>query len=98
MPFRVRSEEWGVGRGDRSFSSLPTPHSSLSLGWYVNRLRVTRQGRRFGDAAVAERPQHLQYLAPGRERPAVVALVLVHRLHEQDFIFRVVALTSGRVH
>src|SRR3954471_3839093 len=54
-------------------------------------------GAGLGDLAIAEGAQHLQHLAPGRERPAVVALVLVHRLHEGDFLVVVVALAGGRV-
>src|SRR5262245_42949092 len=55
------------------------------------------QTRRRGDLAVAESCEHLQDLAPGRERAAVVALILVHRLHERDFLVRVIALAGGWV-
>src|SRR4051812_2518520 len=54
-------------------------------------------GAGLGDLAIAEGAQHLQHLAPGRERPAVVALVLVHRLHEDDFLVVVVPFAGGRV-
>ena len=55
------------------------------------------QRSRFGDAAVAERAENLQHLAPRRERAAVLALVPVHRLHELGFVVVVVALAGRRV-
>src|SRR5947209_9483769 len=73
------------------------PWTKSSFRRHFHRRGVARQGRRLRDLAVAQRPQHLQHLAPGRERPAVVALVLVHRLHEDDLVVGVVALAGGRV-
>src|SRR5262249_38381863 len=49
------------------------------------------------DLAITQGTQHFQNLAPGRERPAVVALVLIHRLHEGDLLVGVVAFTGGGV-
>src|SRR5579863_4162037 len=48
-------------------------------------------GRR-RDLAVAEILQDLEDFAPRGELPAAAALVEVHRLHELDLLFRVVAL------
>src|SRR5439155_20217376 len=49
------------------------------------------------DLAVAQSSQHFQHLAPGGERPAVVALVLIHCFHELDFVIGVIALAGGRI-
>ena len=44
-----------------------------------------------------QRIQHFQRFAPGREGSAIVALVLVHRLHEFDFVVVVIALAGRRI-
>src|SRR5262249_27353002 len=62
-----------------------------------HRVAQARHDRRLRHAAIAQRPKHFQHLAPGRERPAIVALVLVHRLHEIDLFAAVVALAGRRV-
>src|SRR5687767_8926190 len=54
-------------------------------------------GAGLGDFAVTHGPKHFEHFAPGRERAAIVALVLVHRLHEVDFVVVVVALAGGRI-
>src|SRR5204862_4902527 len=62
----------------------------------LNRQAWQRRGR--FRLAVAQRAEHLEYLAPGREWPAVGSLVLVHRLHEDDFFVGIVLLAGGWVH
>src|ERR1043165_8693656 len=47
------------------------------------------------DLAIAEGVHDFQDLTPGRERTTVFALVLVHCLHEFDFVVIVVALAGG---
>src|SRR5262249_6624327 len=59
--------------------------------------RQAGHGGTLGDLAVAQGAEHFEHLAPGGERPPVVALVLVHRLHEDDFLVAVVALAGGGV-
>src|SRR5215471_6009999 len=61
------------------------------------RRRQARHLRRLGNAAISEGPQHFEYLAPGWEGPAVLAFVLVHRLHELNLIGAVIALAGGRI-
>src|SRR5579883_3429150 len=41
--------------------------------------------------------QHFQDFTPGRERTAIGAFVLVHRLHENDFFVAVILLASGGI-
>src|SRR5689334_18361123 len=60
--------------------------------------RQARQRGRLLGFAVAERAEHFEDFAPGREGPAIGAFVLVHRLHEDDFFVAVVFLAGGRVH
>src|SRR5262245_8045772 len=55
------------------------------------------QGRWLGNLAIAQGAAHLEHFAPGRERPAVGSLVLVHRLHEFNFVVGVVAFAGGRI-
>src|SRR5262249_4412613 len=52
---------------------------------------------RLGDLAVAEGAKDFEHLAPGRERPAIVALVLIHGLHELNFVIAVIAFAGGGV-
>src|SRR5262249_29585102 len=70
---------------------------SALLGGFRRRWRQARQGGRLGHLAVTQGPQHFQHLAPCRERPAIVALVLVHRPHEDDFLVVIVPLARGRI-
>ena len=56
-----------------------------------------RHLRLLGNLAISQRAHHLQHFAPGRERPAVFALVLVHRLHELDLVVGVIALAGRRI-
>src|SRR5690242_4542385 len=56
-----------------------------------------RHGRGVGDLPVAQRVKDFEDLAPGGERPAVEAFVLVHGPHEIDLVVGVVALAGGGV-
>src|SRR5262249_11122042 len=46
---------------------------------------------------VTERAEHFEHLAPGGEGTAIGPLVLIHRLHEDDFFFGVVLLAGGGI-
>ena len=56
---------------------------------------VGRCGR--SDLAITEISQDFQYLAPGRELPTAAAFVIVHRLHEFNFVRLIISLTGGGV-
>src|SRR5262245_4974772 len=71
--------------------------SSVLRAQFGDRGRQPRHGGRLGDLAVAQGAQDFEDFAPGGERPAVVALVLVHRLHEEDLFVAVIAFTGGGV-
>src|SRR5713101_1102388 len=59
--------------------------------------RKAWQISRFGDLSIAQSCEDFQHFAPCGERSAVIALVLVPRLHEGNFVIRVVALAGGGV-
>lgn len=69
----------------------------LALGRYRSRDRWCQSWHlaRLGNFSVTQCIKHLEHFAPGREGPAIVAFVLVHRLHEDDFLVTVIAL-AGR--
>src|SRR5262249_11328752 len=101
-PFYLILRRWP--RAVCADDSAPQPHGSrpemlrsLRLDGGAILERQAGQLGRLGDLAVAERMEHFQHLAPRRERSAIVPLVLVHRLHEDDFVVSVVALAGGRI-
>src|SRR5437660_7338825 len=86
---------------------MPSDHSlthhspltlSLSFRRSRERLRVPRKCGRLCHPPITQSPKHFQNFAPCRERPAIVALILIHGLHEGDFLFVVIALAGGRIH
>src|SRR5258705_10844154 len=71
--------------------------SVLGQRWPRHGWGQAGKSRRFGSFAIAECVKHFEHFAPGGEGAAVRPLVLIHRLHEDDFFLAIIALTSGRI-